>query len=47
MCFVVSAGHEVKLKEILKKDNYLKLVRELKKTVEHESNGYINCIWCF
>ena len=42
--FEVAADHRVKLKENEKKDKYLDLARELK-TVEHESDVYINCIW--
>ena len=30
-----------------KKDKYLDLARELKKTVERKSDGYTNCNWCF
>ena len=41
--FAVLAEHRVKLKESEKKDKYLALARELKKTVEHESDGYTNC----
>ena len=41
--FVVLADHWVKLKEREKKDKYLDLSRELKKTVEHESDGDTNC----
>ena len=44
--FAVPADHRVKLKESKKKDNYLDLTRELKKTVEHESDSYTNCNWC-
>ena len=40
------ANHKVKLKESEKKDKYLDLARELKKTVEHESDNYTNCNWC-
>ena len=42
--FAVPAGHRVKLKENKKKDKYLDLARELKKTAVHESGG--NCNWC-
>ena len=43
----VTADHRVKLKESKKKAKYLDLARELKKkTVEHKSDGYTNCIWC-
>ena len=38
--------HRVKLKESKKKDKYLDLTRELKKSMELESNGYTNCNWC-
>ena len=30
----------------LKRDKYLALARELKKTMGHESRGNANCIWC-
>ena len=43
--FAVPADHSVKLKEGEKKDKYLPLARELKKTVEHESDGDTNCNW--
>ena len=46
MDFAVPADHRVKLKEREKKDKYLDLARELKKTVEHESDVYTNCNWC-
>ena len=46
MDFVVLAVHRVKLKESEKKDKYLNLAWELKKIVEYESDGYINCNWC-
>ena len=39
--FSVPADHRVKLKESEKKDKYL--VKESKKNVEHESDGYTNC----
>ena len=45
--FAVPADHRVKLKESEKKDKYLELSRELKKIVEHESDDYTNCNWCF
>ena len=44
--FAVPADHRVKLKENEKKDQYLDLARELKKIVEHESDGDTNCNWC-
>ena len=46
MDFAVPAEHRVKLKKGEKKDKYLDLARELKKTVELESDGDINCYWC-
>ena len=44
--FVVPADNKVKLKECEKKDKYLDLAWELKKTVEHESDDNTNCNWC-
>ena len=44
--FVVPADHRIKLKYCEKKDKYLDLVRELKKTVEHAGGNYTNCNWC-
>ena len=44
--FAVPADHRINLKESEKKDKYLDLARELKKAVEHESNGCTNCDWC-
>ena len=43
--FSVTTDHRVKLKESGKKDKYLELARELKKTVEYDSDGYTNCNW--
>ena len=40
-------SRQIKLKEYVKKDNYLDLAKELKKTMEHEGNDYTNCDWCF
>ena len=40
--YVIPADHRVKLKENKKKDKYLDLARELKKTKEHEIDGDIN-----
>ena len=37
----------MKLKECEKKDKYLNLARELKKTMEHESDNCANCDSCF
>ncbi len=39
----VPADHRLKLKECEKKDKYLNLVRELKKTMEHAGDDYTNC----
>ena len=46
MDFAVPADHRVKLKENEKRDKYLDLARELKKTMEYESDGDANCKWC-
>ena len=46
MDFADTVDHRIKLKENEKKDKYLDLARELKKTVEHESDGDTNCNWC-
>ena len=43
MDFAVSADHREKAKESKKKDKYPDLTRELKKTMEHESDGDTNC----
>ena len=40
--FAVPADHRIKLKECEKKDKYLDLTRELKKTVEHAGDNYTN-----
>ena len=45
--FAVPAEHRIKLKECEKKDKYLNLARELKKTVEHAGDNYTNSNWCF
>ena len=45
--FAVPADHRIKLKECEKKDKYLDLVRELKKTMDHEGDNYTNRDWCF
>ena len=42
-----TADRRVKLKESEKKDEYFDFARELKKTVEHESDVYTNYNWCF
>ena len=44
--FAVQADHRIKLKESEKKDKYLDLARELKKTMEHEGDDYTNHDWC-
>ena len=44
--FAVLADHRIKLKECEKKDEYLDLARELKKTMEHVGDNYTNCNWC-
>ena len=43
--FAFPADHRINLKEGEKEDKYLDLARELKKTVEHESNDCANCNW--
>ena len=40
------ANYRIILKENEKKEKYLDLARELKKTVEHESDVYTNYNWC-
>ena len=47
MLFAVLADHRIKLKESEKKNKYLDLAKELKKTMEQESDNYINNDWCF
>ena len=42
-------GYRVKIKENEKRDKYLDLAREqkkTKKTIEHEGDGGTNCTWC-
>ena len=46
MDFAVPTDHGVKLTGSKKRDMYLDLARELKITVEHESDVVINCNWC-
>ena len=46
MDFAVPADHRVEWKESENKDKYLNLAWELKKTMEHENDVYINCKWC-
>ena len=45
--FAVPADHRIKLKECEKKDKYLDLAKELKKTMEHEGDNYTNWDWWF
>ena len=40
--FAVPADHRIKLKECEKKDKYIDLARELKKTMEHACDNYTN-----
>ena len=44
--FAAPADHRIKLKECEKRDKYLDLARELKKTVEHAGENDTNCNWC-
>ena len=44
--FAVPADQRIKLKECEKRDKYLDLSRELKKTMEHEGDNYTNGDWC-
>ena len=44
--YAVTADHRIKLKECEKKDKYLDLARELKKTMEHAGDNYTNYEWC-
>ena len=44
--FAVPADHRIKQKECEKRDKYLDLARELKKTVEHAGDNYTNCNRC-
>ena len=41
--FAVPVDHRIELKENEKKDRYIEHTRELKKTVEHESDNYTSC----
>ena len=43
--FAVQADQKIKLNENEKKDKYIDLARELKKTMEPESDVYTNCNW--
>ena len=42
---MVPADHRVKLKESEKREKYLAIVRELKKTIEYESDDDTNSNW--
>ena len=44
--FAVPVDDRIKLKECEKKDKYLNLDRELKKTMEHAGDNYTNCNLC-
>ena len=46
MDFAVQGNHRVKLKESKKRDEYLDIDRELKKTMEHVGESDTNCSWC-
>ena len=45
MDFAVSADHRVKMKESEKRNKYLDLAWELKKTMEHERDDDTKCKW--
>ena len=45
MDFTVPTDFKLKIKDSKKINKYLNLARELKKVVEHESNGESNCCW--
>ena len=45
--FAVPTEQRIKLKECEKKDKYLNLARELKKTMKHEGDDCTNCDYCF
>ena len=47
MEFAVPADQRLKPTETEKKDMYLNLGKELKKTMEHEGDNYTNRDWCF
>ena len=47
MDFAVPADYRIKLTESEKKDKFLDLAKELKKTMEHESDDYTNRDCCF
>ena len=45
--FTVPTDHRIKVEEWEKKDKYLDLATEVKKTMEHEGDNYTNRDWCF
>ena len=45
--FPVPVDYRIKLKECEKRDKYLNLARELKKTMEYGGDNYTDCDWCF
>ena len=45
--FAVPVDNRIKLKESEKKDKYLDLVRDLKKTMDHKNDNHTNRDWCF
>ena len=44
--FALPADNRIKLKESEKKDKYLDLAMEGKKTMEYDGDDYTNCDWC-
>ena len=46
-CRLCCPGWQQNKTEYEKKDEYLDLTRELKKTMEHEGDNYTNCDWFF
>ena len=46
VAFADAVKQRVKLKDSEKNDKFQELAIELKKTVEHERDGYTNCRWC-
>ena len=45
--FAVPAVHRIRLKECEKRNKYIDLARELKKTMEHEGDNNTSFDWCF
>ena len=43
--FAIPADHLLKLKECEKRDKYLDLTRELKRTIENVGDNHTNCDW--